>query len=103
MSKKTCLRRENPVFNENGILTGKPEKCSLTACLFSEKRFLLYLFMPHCNFEILSCLAALNFEPYGLSFASSVSSSGVTGRQSPAGLSFGSDTSGNSAETGHKE
>uniref|UniRef100_A0A674GPX3 AP-4 complex subunit epsilon n=1 Tax=Taeniopygia guttata TaxID=59729 RepID=A0A674GPX3_TAEGU len=46
---------------------------------------------------------ALNFEPYGLSFTSSVSSSGVTGRQSPTGLSFGSDISGNSAETGHKE
>ncbi|XP_027500111.1 AP-4 complex subunit epsilon-1 isoform X1 [Corapipo altera] len=53
--------------------------------------------------EKLSQEKALNFEPYGLSFASSVSSSGVTGRQSPTGLSFGSDTSGNSAETGHKE
>ncbi|XP_009895537.2 AP-4 complex subunit epsilon-1 [Dryobates pubescens] len=53
--------------------------------------------------EKLSQEKALNFEPYGLSFASSVSSSGITGRQSPAGLSFGSDTSGNSAETGHKE
>ncbi|XP_006831714.1 PREDICTED: AP-4 complex subunit epsilon-1 [Chrysochloris asiatica] len=41
----------------------------------------------------------LNFEPYGLSF----SSSGFTGRQSPAGISLGSDTSGNSAETGLKE
>uniref|UniRef100_A0A8C8VP45 AP-4 complex subunit epsilon n=1 Tax=Pelusios castaneus TaxID=367368 RepID=A0A8C8VP45_9SAUR len=46
---------------------------------------------------------ALNFEPYGLSFASSVSSSGFTGRQSPAGLSLGSDMSGNSAELGQKE
>ncbi|KAL2300677.1 hypothetical protein Nmel_013562 [Mimus melanotis] len=53
--------------------------------------------------EKLSQEKALNFEPYGLSFASSVSSSGVTGRQSPTGLSFGSDTSGNSAEMGHKE
>lgn len=53
--------------------------------------------------EKLSQEKALNFEPYGLAFASSVSSSGVTGRQSPTGLSFGSDTSGNSAETGHKE
>ncbi|KAM9271085.1 AP-4 complex subunit epsilon-1 isoform 1-T1 [Cariama cristata] len=53
--------------------------------------------------EKLSQEKALNFEPYGLSFASSVSSSGITGRQSPTGLSFGSDTSGNSAETGHKE
>ncbi|RMB94391.1 hypothetical protein DUI87_29201 [Hirundo rustica rustica] len=53
--------------------------------------------------EKLSQEKALNFEPYGLSFASSVSSSGVTGRQSPTGLSFASDTSGNSVETGHKE
>ncbi|XP_051484452.1 AP-4 complex subunit epsilon-1 [Apus apus] len=53
--------------------------------------------------EKLSQEKALNFEPYGLSFASSVSSSGITGRQSPTGLSFASDTSGNSAETGHKE
>uniref|UniRef100_A0A674GRW5 AP-4 complex subunit epsilon n=1 Tax=Taeniopygia guttata TaxID=59729 RepID=A0A674GRW5_TAEGU len=53
--------------------------------------------------EKLSQQKALNFEPYGLSFTSSVSSSGVTGRQSPTGLSFGSDISGNSAETGHKE
>ncbi|XP_007933369.1 AP-4 complex subunit epsilon-1 [Orycteropus afer afer] len=41
----------------------------------------------------------LNFEPYGLSF----SSSGFTGRQSPAGISLGSDISGNSAEMGLKE
>ncbi|KAM6352626.1 AP-4 complex subunit epsilon-1 isoform 3-T3 [Alca torda] len=53
--------------------------------------------------EKLSQGKALNFEPYGLSFPSSVSSSGITGRQSPTGLSFGSDTSGNSAETGHRE
>uniref|UniRef100_A0A8C2U8X1 AP-4 complex subunit epsilon n=1 Tax=Coturnix japonica TaxID=93934 RepID=A0A8C2U8X1_COTJA len=53
--------------------------------------------------EKLSQGKALNFEPYGLSFASSVSSSGIAGRQSPTGLSFGSDTSGNSAEMGHKE
>ncbi|XP_010075398.1 PREDICTED: LOW QUALITY PROTEIN: AP-4 complex subunit epsilon-1, partial [Pterocles gutturalis] len=53
--------------------------------------------------EKLSQEKALNFEPYGLSFAASVPSSGVTGRQSPTGLSFGSDTSGNSAETGRKE
>ncbi|XP_042680627.1 AP-4 complex subunit epsilon-1 isoform X2 [Centrocercus urophasianus] len=53
--------------------------------------------------EKLSQEKALNFEPYGLSFASSVSSAGMAGRQSPTGLSFGSDTSGNSAEMGHKE
>ncbi|XP_062484511.1 AP-4 complex subunit epsilon-1 isoform X2 [Pezoporus occidentalis] len=53
--------------------------------------------------EKLSQEKALNFEPYRLSFTSSVSSSGITGRQSPTGLSFGSDTSVNSAETGHKE
>ncbi|KAM9533191.1 AP-4 complex subunit epsilon-1 isoform 2-T2 [Guaruba guarouba] len=53
--------------------------------------------------EKLSQEKALNFEPYRLSFASSVSSSGITGRQSPTGLSFGSDMSVNSAETGHKE
>lgn len=44
-------------------------------------------------------ILVLNFEPYGLSF----SSSGFTGRQSPAGISLGSDISGNSAETGLKE
>ncbi|KAM9124659.1 AP-4 complex subunit epsilon-1 isoform 2-T2 [Pangshura tecta] len=53
--------------------------------------------------EKLSQEKALNFEPYGLSFTSSVSSSGFTGRQSPAGLSLGSDMSGNSAEIGQKE
>ncbi|EDL28170.1 mCG133987 [Mus musculus] len=49
--------------------------------------------------EQLSQEKVLNFEPYGLSF----SSSGFTGRQSPAGISLGSDISGNSAETGLKE
>ncbi|XP_066198771.1 AP-4 complex subunit epsilon-1 isoform X1 [Saccopteryx leptura] len=49
--------------------------------------------------EKLSQEKVLNFEPYGLSF----SSSGLTGRQSPAGVSLGSDISGNSAETGLKE
>nr|XP_023395257.1 AP-4 complex subunit epsilon-1 isoform X3 [Loxodonta africana] len=49
--------------------------------------------------EKLSQEKVLNFEPYGLSF----SASGFTGRQSPAGISLGSDVSGNSAETGLKE
>ncbi|XP_036157284.1 AP-4 complex subunit epsilon-1 isoform X1 [Myotis myotis] len=49
--------------------------------------------------EKLSQEKVLNFEPYGLSF----SSSGFTGRQSPAGISLGSDISGNSAEIGLKE
>ncbi|GAB1286847.1 AP-4 complex subunit epsilon-1 [Apodemus speciosus] len=49
--------------------------------------------------EQLSQEKVLNFEPYGLSF----SSSGFTGRQSPAGISLGSDISGNSAETGLKD
>ncbi|XP_037689910.1 AP-4 complex subunit epsilon-1 isoform X2 [Choloepus didactylus] len=49
--------------------------------------------------EKLSQDKVLNFEPYGLSFSSSV----FTGRQSPAGISLGSDVSGNSAETGLKE
>ncbi|XP_029807673.1 AP-4 complex subunit epsilon-1 isoform X3 [Suricata suricatta] len=49
--------------------------------------------------EKLSQEKVLNFEPYGLSF----SSSGFTGRQSPAGISLGSDVSGNSAETALKE
>nr|XP_021512753.1 AP-4 complex subunit epsilon-1 isoform X2 [Meriones unguiculatus] len=49
--------------------------------------------------EQLSQEKVLNFEPYGLSF----SSSGFTGRQSPAGISLDSDISGNSAETGLKE
>nr|XP_045013286.1 AP-4 complex subunit epsilon-1 isoform X2 [Jaculus jaculus] len=48
--------------------------------------------------EKLSQEKVLNFEPYGLSF-----SSGITGRQSPAGISLGSDVSGNSADTGLKE
>ncbi|XP_029418821.1 AP-4 complex subunit epsilon-1 isoform X2 [Nannospalax galili] len=49
--------------------------------------------------EKLSQEKVLNFEPYGLSF----SSSGFTGRQSPAGISLGSDISGNSVETALKE
>ncbi|KAM4829956.1 AP-4 complex subunit epsilon-1 [Thomomys bottae] len=49
--------------------------------------------------EKLSQEKVLNFEPYGLSFPSS----GFTGRQSPAGISLGSDVSGNSAETSQKE
>ncbi|XP_025052861.1 AP-4 complex subunit epsilon-1 isoform X1 [Alligator sinensis] len=53
--------------------------------------------------EKLSQEKALNFEPYGLSLSSSMSSSGFTGRQSPTGLSFGSDVSGNSTEMGQKE
>lgn len=56
--------------------------------------FVLNMSLCYC-FKIL----VLNFEPYGLSF----SSSGFTGRQSPAGISLGSDISGNSAETGLKE
>ncbi|KAJ1180655.1 hypothetical protein NDU88_005875 [Pleurodeles waltl] len=46
---------------------------------------------------------ALNFEPYELSFPSSVPLSGVTGRQSPTGISLASELSGNSAEAGLKE
>ncbi|XP_028921925.1 AP-4 complex subunit epsilon-1 [Ornithorhynchus anatinus] len=46
---------------------------------------------------------ALNFEPYGPSFSPNASSSGFTGRQSPAGLSLGSDVSGNSAEAAQRE
>ncbi|XP_049638092.1 AP-4 complex subunit epsilon-1 [Suncus etruscus] len=49
--------------------------------------------------EKLSQEKVLHFEPYGISF----SSSGFTGRESPAGISLGSDISGNSAETGLKE
>nr|XP_030698741.1 AP-4 complex subunit epsilon-1 isoform X7 [Globicephala melas] len=49
--------------------------------------------------EKLSQEKVLSFEPYGLSF----SSSGFSGRQSPAGISLGSDISGNSTETGLKE
>ncbi|XP_072479159.1 AP-4 complex subunit epsilon-1 isoform X3 [Notamacropus eugenii] len=52
--------------------------------------------------EKLSQGKVLNFEPYGLSFSSTMSS-GCTGRQSPAGISLSSDVSGNSAETGQKE
>uniref|UniRef100_A0A670KJX8 AP-4 complex subunit epsilon n=1 Tax=Podarcis muralis TaxID=64176 RepID=A0A670KJX8_PODMU len=53
--------------------------------------------------EKLSQEKALNFEPYGLSLSQSFSASGFTGRQSPTGLSLGSDISVNSAETGQKE
>lgn len=70
---------------------------------FQKIDFIIPFFLCLLVILKLSVFSALNFEPYGLSFASSVSSSGVTGRQSPTGLSFGSDTSGNSAETGHKE
>ncbi|XP_066885346.1 AP-4 complex subunit epsilon-1 isoform X4 [Kogia breviceps] len=49
--------------------------------------------------EKLSQGKVLSFEPYGLSF----SSSGFSGRQSPAGISLGSDISGNSTDTGLKE
>ncbi|XP_036699058.1 AP-4 complex subunit epsilon-1 isoform X2 [Balaenoptera musculus] len=49
--------------------------------------------------EKLSQEKVLSFEPYGLSF----SSSGFSGRQSPAGISLGSDISGNSTDTGLKE
>lgn len=80
---------------------GNPRRAALQHIYFQKTNFFLTFL---CLIVILRfCLAALNFEPYGLSFVSSVSSSGVTGRQSPTGLSFGSDTSGNSAETGHKE
>ncbi|KAH0619956.1 hypothetical protein JD844_014423 [Phrynosoma platyrhinos] len=51
--------------------------------------------------EKLSQEKALNFEPYGLSL-SQTSPSGFNRRQSPTGLSVGSDISGNSAETGQK-
>ncbi|XP_061451099.1 AP-4 complex subunit epsilon-1 isoform X2 [Rhineura floridana] len=53
--------------------------------------------------EKLSQEKSLNFEPYGLSLSQSFSASGVTGRQSPTGLSLGSDISVNSTETGQKE
>lgn len=53
--------------------------------------------------EKLSQEKALNFEPYGLSLSQRFLSSGFTGRQSPTGLSLGSDISGNSAETAQKE
>uniref|UniRef100_A0A803SMH7 AP-4 complex subunit epsilon n=1 Tax=Anolis carolinensis TaxID=28377 RepID=A0A803SMH7_ANOCA len=52
--------------------------------------------------EKLSQEKALNFEPYGLSLSQSFSASSFTGRQSPTGLSLGSDISGNSTETGQK-
>ncbi|KAJ6664102.1 hypothetical protein lerEdw1_008317 [Lerista edwardsae] len=53
--------------------------------------------------EKLSQEKALNFEPYGLALSQRFLSSGFTGRQSPTGLSLGSDISGNSAEAGQKE
>ncbi|XP_044294755.1 AP-4 complex subunit epsilon-1 isoform X2 [Varanus komodoensis] len=53
--------------------------------------------------EKLSQEKALNFEPYGLSLSQSYSASGFPGRQSPTGLSLGSDISASSAETGQKE
>uniref|UniRef100_A0A6J0TDY9 AP-4 complex subunit epsilon-1 isoform X1 n=3 Tax=Pogona vitticeps TaxID=103695 RepID=A0A6J0TDY9_9SAUR len=53
--------------------------------------------------EKLSQGKALNFEPYGLPLSRSFSASGATGRQSPTGLSLGSDISGNSPEAGQKE
>ncbi|XP_038669221.1 AP-4 complex subunit epsilon-1 [Scyliorhinus canicula] len=53
--------------------------------------------------ERLSQEKVLNFEPYGLSFATSPQTSSVTGRQSPTGLSFNSEISCNSTETGLKD
>uniref|UniRef100_A0ACB8E5Q0 Uncharacterized protein n=2 Tax=Sphaerodactylus townsendi TaxID=933632 RepID=A0ACB8E5Q0_9SAUR len=53
--------------------------------------------------EQLSQRKALNFEPYGLSLSQSFSASGFLGRQSPTGISLGSDISGNSVDTGQKE
>uniref|UniRef100_UPI00398F81D8 AP-4 complex subunit epsilon-1 isoform X2 n=1 Tax=Pristiophorus japonicus TaxID=55135 RepID=UPI00398F81D8 len=53
--------------------------------------------------EKLSQEKVLNFEPYGLSFATSPPISSVTGRQSPTGLSFSSEISCNSTETGLKD
>nr|XP_056721850.1 AP-4 complex subunit epsilon-1 [Euleptes europaea] len=53
--------------------------------------------------EQLSQQKALNFEPYGSSLSQSFSTSGFPGRQSPTGISLGSDVSGNSAEMGQKE
>ncbi|XP_007422248.1 AP-4 complex subunit epsilon-1 [Python bivittatus] len=50
--------------------------------------------------EKLSQEKALNFEPYGESLSESFPLSRITGRQSPTGLSLGSD---NSAEKGQKE
>lgn len=49
------------------------------------------------------CLAALNFDLYGQVLSQSYSVSAFAGRQSPSGLSLGSDVSGNSADTGQKE
>ncbi|XP_067827542.1 AP-4 complex subunit epsilon-1 [Heptranchias perlo] len=53
--------------------------------------------------ERLSEEKVLNFEPYGLSFATSPQTSSVTGRQSPTGLSFSSEISCNSTEAGLKD
>ncbi|XP_078097478.1 AP-4 complex subunit epsilon-1 [Mustelus asterias] len=53
--------------------------------------------------EKLSQEKVLNFEPYGLSFATSPQTSSVTGRQSPTGLSFSSEISCNSTEAGLKD
>ncbi|XP_078386348.1 AP-4 complex subunit epsilon-1 isoform X1 [Cetorhinus maximus] len=53
--------------------------------------------------EKLSQEKVLNFEPYGLSFTTSPQASCVTGRQSPAGLSFSSEISCNSTEPGLKD
>ncbi|XP_066557479.1 AP-4 complex subunit epsilon-1 [Amia ocellicauda] len=56
----------------------------------------------HQRQEELSQEKALNFEPYGLSLPVSLSSSSITGRQSPTGLSLSSGLSGNSAERAQK-
>ncbi|XP_072421192.1 AP-4 complex subunit epsilon-1 isoform X1 [Chiloscyllium punctatum] len=53
--------------------------------------------------EKLSQEKVLNFEPYGLAFVTSPQASSVTGRQSPAGLSIGSEISCNSTEAGIKD
>lgn len=60
---------------------------------------IIFGFVLNINHSYCFKFLVLNFEPYGLSF----SSSGFTGRQSPAGISLGSDISGNSAEIGLKE
>ncbi|XP_048471692.1 AP-4 complex subunit epsilon-1 [Rhincodon typus] len=53
--------------------------------------------------ERLSEEKVLNFEPYGLAFVTSPQASSVTGRQSPTGLSIGSEISCNSTEAGIKD
>ncbi|KAJ7311422.1 hypothetical protein JRQ81_007065 [Phrynocephalus forsythii] len=53
--------------------------------------------------EKLSQGKALNFEPYGLPLSQSFTASAGTGRQSPTGLSLGSDVSENSPVGGQKE